>query len=212
MKQITNDLQTLIEDADGDGIGDFFDEENDTDCDEVYGNGKAIDSYNDGVNDCKDVELFSRCTEVDENGKSLDSDGDGVPNCLDEEPNTVSSGLVDVRGVGVDLGSGGACCDCKNVILPTVMFDNNSSRISPSSYGVLYAIAEKMKSCPGLNVTATGYTASKSGEQLAYKIATSIIDHLEANYGIERSRLSTGYSSGSGVEYSTKRIDLGQSK
>ncbi len=94
MKQITNDLQTLIEDADGDGIGDFFDEENDTDCDKVYGNGKAIDSDDDDVNDCKDVELFSRCTEVDENGKSLDYDGDGVPNCLDEEPNTASGGLV----------------------------------------------------------------------------------------------------------------------
>ena len=67
-----------------------------------------------------------------------------------------------------------------------------------------------MKQCPSLSVTATGYTASKSGEQLAWKRSNAIIDHLEANYGIERSRVSTGYSSGSGVEYSTRRIDLSQ--
>jgi outer membrane protein OmpA-like peptidoglycan-associated protein len=106
---------------------------------------------------------------------------------------------------------GNACCDCDNVTLPTIIFDNSSSRISPSSYGVLYTIAEKMKSCPGLNVSAVGYTASKSGEQLAYKRVNSVVDHLEANYGIERSRVTTGYSSGSGVEYSTRRIDFSQS-
>lgn len=213
MKQITNDLQTLIEDADGDGVGDFFDQEENTDCDRVYANGVAMDSDKDGVNDCNDKELFSLCTEVDENGVALDSDGDGVPNCLDEEPNTAAGGLVDARGVGVDLAAlAGGCCDCENVTLPTVIFDNNSSRISPASYGVLYAVAEKLKSCPGLKITATGYTTSKSGEQLAYKRANSIIDHLEANYGIERSRVSTDYTTGSDVEYSTRRIDLGQSK
>jgi hypothetical protein len=68
-----------------------------------------------------------------------------------------------------------------------------------------------MKSCPGLNVSAIGYTASKSGEQLAYKRVNSIVDHLEANYGIERSRISTGYASGSDVDYSTRRIDFNQS-
>ncbi|MFT5952140.1 MAG: hypothetical protein ACI9AU_000856, partial [Bacteroidia bacterium] len=31
------------------------------------------------------------------------------------------------------------------------------------------------------------------------------------NYGIERSRITTGYSSGSDVEYSTRRIDFSQS-
>jgi outer membrane protein OmpA-like peptidoglycan-associated protein len=209
MKEVTSKLKTLLEDADGDGVDDFTDKEADSECDKVWPNGKVMDSDGDGVNDCKDLQPFSISTEVDENGVALDTDGDGVPNSIDEEPNTAADALVNVRGQAVDVGN--ACCDCEKVTLPTIMFDNSSSKISPSSYGVLYTIAEKMKSCPGLNVSAIGYTASKSGEQLAYKRVNSIVDHLEANYGIERSRINTGYASGSEVDYSTRRIDLSQS-
>jgi len=209
IKEITNKLKTLLEDSDGDGVDDFKDKEADSECDKVWPNGKAMDSDGDGVIDCIDLQPFSICDEVDGNGVALDTDGDGVPNCLDEEPNSASDVLVNVRGQAVGVGNN-ACCDCDNITLPTIVFDNSSSRISPTSYGVLYTIAEKMKSCPGLSVSAVGYTASKSGEQLAYKRVNAIVDHLEANYGIERSRISTGYSSDSGVEYSTRRIDLNQ--
>jgi outer membrane protein OmpA-like peptidoglycan-associated protein len=209
LKEVTNKLKILLEDADGDGVNDFTDSEAESECDKVWPNGKVMDSDGDGVNDCKDLQPFSISTEVDENGVALDTDGDGVPNGIDEEPNTAADALVNVRGQAVEMGN--ACCDCDKVTLPTVMFDNSSSKISPSSYGVLYTIAEKMKSCPGLNVSAVGYTASKSGEQLAYKRVNSIVDHLEANYGIERSRISTGYASGSDVDYSTRRIDFNQS-
>ncbi|MFB1013552.1 MAG: outer membrane beta-barrel protein [Bacteroidia bacterium] len=209
LKEVTNKLKILLEDADGDGVNDFTDSEAESECDKVWPNGKVMDSDGDGVNDCKDLQPFSISTEVDENGVALDTDGDGVPNGIDEEPNTAADALVNVRGQAVEMGN--ACCDCDKVTLPTVMFDNSSSKISPSSYGVLYTIAEKMKSCPGLNVSAIGYTASKSGEQLAYKRVNSIVDHLEANYGIERSRISTGYASGSDVDYSTRRIDFNQS-
>jgi outer membrane protein OmpA-like peptidoglycan-associated protein len=215
MKKITNDLKTLIEDEDGDGVGDFFDTEDNTDCDKVYANGKAMDSDNDGLNDCKDLQPFSICDDVDANGVVKDDDNDGVPNCIDEEPTSPAGQLVDVRGKAVDMNQGGgnnACCDCSNVTLPTLIFDNGSSKISPSSYGVLYSVAEKMKQCPGLSISATGYTTSKSGEQLAWKRSNAVIDHLEANYGIERSRVSTGYATGSGVEYSTRRIELSATK
>jgi outer membrane protein OmpA-like peptidoglycan-associated protein len=211
MKVTTDKLKTLVEDADGDGVGDFFDTEADTDCDRVYANGKAMDSDKDGVNDCKDKELFSICDDVDADGVAKDSDGDGVPDCIDEEPNTPNGKLVDVRGKEYKFNEGGSCCDCDNVTLPTIIFENGSSKISPSSYGVLYTVAEKMKQCPGLSISATGYTVSKSGEQLAWKRSNAIIDHLEANYGIERSRINVGYTTGSGVEYSTRRIDLLQS-
>jgi hypothetical protein len=205
---IEEKLNVLAGDGDGDGVSDMFDVEDSTDCDRVYGNGKAIDTDNDGVVDCKDLEIVSICDDVDENGVALDTDGDGVPNCIDIEPNSAEGALVNVKGEAVDVN---ACCDCDNVSLPTIIFDNGSSKINPASYGVLYSIAEKMKQCPGLSITATGYTRSKSGEQLAWKRVNSIVDHLEANYGIERSRLTTDYSTGSGVEYSTRRIDLTQS-
>jgi outer membrane protein OmpA-like peptidoglycan-associated protein len=209
MKQITNDLKTLIEDKDGDGVGDFFDKEDSTDCDKVYGNGKAVDSDGDGINDCKDKQIFSICDDVDENGVAKDKDGDGVPDCIDEEPNSVAGVLVDVRGKAAKAGNDN-CCNCDKVTLPTIIFENGSSKIAPSSYGVLYAVAEKMKACPGLNISATGYTANKSGELLANRRSTAIIDHLEANYGIERSRIGISYSTGSGVEYNTRRVDLNQ--
>ena len=194
-------------DSDKDGVADIFDQEADTDCDKVYGNGKAIDSDGDGINDCKDLEPFSTSKEVDENGVAIDSDGDGVPDSLDEEPNSLAGEIVNARGVAA---KNGACCDCDNVILPSVIFENGSARISPSSFGILYSIAEKMKSCPSLTLSATGYTTSKAGEQIANKRSTAIVDHLEANYGIERGRIKTIYSTSKGVEFSNRRIDLGQ--
>lgn len=207
MKKVTEDLKELAKDDDGDGVSNFFDKDNtNTDCDKVYPNGIPMDSDNDGINDCDDVEPFSITTLVDENGRALDTDGDGVPDAFDEDNNTPAGVLVDARGNEVKVG--GACCDCDNVTLPTVIFDNSSSKIAPSSFGVLYTIAEKLKQCPSLSLNATGYTASKSGEQLAWKRSNAIIDHLEANYGIERSRVSTVYSSGKGIDFSTRRIDL----
>ena len=200
-------LNVLTADSDNDGVSDFFDQEDSTECDKVYGNGKAIDTDGDGVPDCKDLEIVSLCDDVDENGVAIDSDGDGVPNCIDIEPNTAEGALVNVKGEAVDVN---ACCDCENVSLPTVIFENGSSRISTNSYGILYSIAEKMKQCPSLTLNATGYTRSKAGEQLASKRIDAIVDHLEANYGIERSRVNKEYTSGSGVEYSTRRIDLKQ--
>lgn len=212
MKVTTDQLKTLIEDADGDGVGDFYDLEADTDKEaKVYGDGTSVDTDRDGIPDHKDKEIFSVVTDVDENGVAKDADGDGIPDAIDEEPNTPAGKLVDVRGRAVDIGNAN-CCDCDNVTLPSVIFNNGSSRVSPESYAVLYAVAEKLKQCPTLNISAIGYTTSKSGEQLAYKRATAIIDHLEANYGIERDRVKVDYSNDTSSEYSTRRIDFTSGK
>jgi outer membrane protein OmpA-like peptidoglycan-associated protein len=208
-------VDALSQDEDNDGVSDLFDTEADTDSGaNVYGDGSVVDSDGDGIPDHKDVERFSVIgsnVTYDENGKAVDTDGDGVPNGLDVDDNTVAGALVDVNGKEIELNNN-ACCDCDNVTLPSIIFDNNSSKISPSSFGILYAIAEKMKGCPGLTLSATGYTRSKSGEQLAWKRSNAIVDHLEVNYGIERSRVTTGFEAGSGVEYSTRRIDLNQAR
>lgn len=210
LEQMRIEIDALTGDDDGDGVANKHDKEENTECDRVYGNGIAMDVDGDGINDCDDAEMFSPCPDVDETGKALDDDGDGVPNCLDQEAGS-SGDNVDVNGRSIIIPEPkNACCDCDNVTLPSVMFDNGSTRISPSSYGVLYAIAEKLKGCPDLTISAVGYTANKSGERLAWKRANSIIDHLESNYGVDRSRISTGYAPGSGVEYSTKRIDFNQ--
>jgi OOP family OmpA-OmpF porin len=212
LKSITKELQKLANDEDGDGVGDFFDKDNTTGADvNTYGNGKAVDSDGDGVPDHLDKQPLVFAKNVDVNGVAADVDGDGVIDELDENTNTPAGVLVDSRGNEIEMG-GGLCCDCENVTLPSIIFDNGSSKIAPSSYGVLYAVAEKMKQCPEMSVSATGYTMSKSGEQLAWKRSNAIIDHLEANYGIERSRIATEYTTGAGVEYSTRRIELSNTK
>jgi hypothetical protein len=67
-----------------------------------------------------------------------------------------------------------------------------------------------MRSCPGLTLNSIGYTTSKTGEQIANKRSTAIVDYLEANCSIERSRIKTIYSTRKGLEFSNRRIDLGQ--
>lgn len=208
MAKTLEKMKPLLVDSDEDGVSDYYDQEDSTDCDKVYGNGKAVDSDGDGISDCKDAQPFSECDEVDENGVAIDTDGDGVPDCRDEENNTPDGSLVDVRGVGIDINEN--CCNCDNVTLPSIIFDNGSSRLSSSSYGILYNIAEKMKQCPELTITASGYSTSKAAEQLAWKRANAIIDHLEAQYGIDRSRVTVDYTSDASGDYSRRRIDLNQ--
>jgi outer membrane protein OmpA-like peptidoglycan-associated protein len=207
---INNSLKNLMADTDGDGVGDYFDKDNETpEGVKTYGDGTAVDTDGDGVPDSNDKEVFSLVTDVDADGVAKDDDGDGIPNALDAEPNSAAGARVDSKGKAFEIKEYSAY-NCDNITLPTVMFDNGSSKISPSSYGTLYSLAEKLRMCPSLSVVATGYTRSKSGERLAWKRANSIIDHLEANYGIERSRISTDYASDSDVDYSSRRIDFSQ--
>lgn len=205
---INNSLKNLMADTDGDGVGDYFDKDNETpEGVKTYGDGTAVDTDNDGVPDSQDKEIFSLVTDVDENGVAKDDDGDGIPNEIDAEPNSAAGAMVDSKGKAFEIKEYSSY-DCDNVTLPTIIFDNGSAKISASSYGVLYTLAEKLRMCPSLSITATGYTRSKSGERLAWKRANAIIDHLEANYGIERSRISTDYSSEYDVEYASRRIDF----
>ena len=211
MDSINKSLKNLMADTDGDGVADHFDKDNETpEGIKTYGDGTAVDTDGDGVPDSNDKEIFSLVTDVDADGVAKDDDNDGIPNSLDAEPNSPAGAMVDSKGKAFEIKESSAY-NCDNVTLPTIMFDNGSSKISPSSYGALYTLAEKLRMCPGLSVTATGYTRSKSGERLAWKRANSIIDHLEANYGVERSRITTDYAADADIDYASKRIDFSQS-
>ena len=210
MDSINKSLKNLMADTDGDGVGDYFDKDNETpEGVKTYGDGTAVDTDGDGVPDGEDKEVFSLVTDVDADGVAKDDDGDGIPNELDAEPNSAAGAMVDSKGKAFEIKESSAY-NCDNITLPTIMFDNGSSRILPSSYGTLYSLAEKLRMCPSLSVTATGYTRSKSGERLAWKRANSVIDHLEANYGIERSRISTDYAADTDLDYAARRIDFSQ--
>lgn len=217
LKEMGEKMKLLLIDTDGDGVADYFDKENDSDCDKVYGSGIMVDTDGDGIPDCRDLEPLSPCKEVDENGVSIDTDGDGIPDCLDKEANTAKGSIVDARGVALTterLGAAGIgggssnCCDCDNIMLPSILFDASGASITASNNALLYLIAEKMKQCPTAKIVATGYTSSKSGEQIAWRRANSIIDHLESNYGIDRSRVSVEYSRSGTGSNTSRRIDL----
>jgi len=205
---INKNLKTLMADSDGDGVGDYFDKDNETpDGVKTYGDGTSVDTDGDGVPDSKDKEVFSLVNDVDSDGVAKDDDGDGIPNAIDVEPSSPAGSMVDSKGKAIEIKEYSAY-NCDNLTLPTIMFDNGSSKISSSSFASLYTLAEKMRMCPSLSVTATGYTRSKSGERLAMKRANSIIDHLEANYGVERGRISVDYTADTDVDYASKRIDF----
>lgn len=219
LKEMGEKMKLLLTDTDGDGVADYFDKEkdSDSDCDKVYGSGIMVDTDGDGIPDCRDLEPLSPCKEVDENGVSIDTDGDGIPDCLDKEANTAKGSIVDARGVALTterLGAAGIgggssnCCDCDNIMLPSILFDASGASITASNNALLYLIAEKMKQCPTAKIVATGYTSSKSGEQIAWRRANSIIDHLESNYGIDRSRVSVEYSRSGTGSNTSRRIDL----
>lgn len=230
LNDLKDKVDLVLKDTDGDGVADYFDKDNETpEGVHTYGDGIAVDIDQDGVPDHEDDELFSdKGAEVDARGVMPDADKDGVPDYRDLEKNSpsnfvdrngrvitnqaISGGDRNVGGNNVTVGSN-ACCDCNDVILPSVIFDHKSSTIKPEFYGVLYNIAAKMKECPELNVSAIAYRyGSKTADQAAWKRANSIIDHIVTNYGISRDRFNVDTNqSGNGIEYGSRRVDMRQS-
>lgn len=220
LQDIKGKVDLLLIDSDGDGVADYYDKEPGTEKDAwVWGSGVAADIDEDGVPDFRDDQPFSeKGSTVDSRGVMIDNDFDDVPDYRDEDTKSIQGSIVSPstgKAVKIGAGGGGACCDCNDVILPAVIFDNASASVKPEFYGVLYSVAEKMKQCPDLRVTAIGYTArSKADSQLSYKRANAIIDYLNANYNIPRDRFSmnTDGNATSTTQYATRRIDLQKAK
>lgn len=217
LMEIGDKVELLLVDDDEDGVANYYDKEPESEKDAwVFGNGVAADIDRDGVPDHRDEQPYSeKGSEVDVNGVMVDVDKDNVPDYRDDDTKTPAKALVDGGGNEINIAKivseSAACCDCENVMLPAIVFDNGSARIKPEFYGALYSVAEKMKQCPNLNVDATGYAyRSKSGSNLATKRINAIIDYLNANYNIPRDRFEAN-NSGSGdadLPYKSRRIDL----
>lgn len=214
-------VELLLVDDDEDGVANYYDKDPNTEKDAwAWSNGVAADIDKDGVPDFRDNQPYSeKGSDVDVNGVMIDVDGDNVPDYRDEDTKTPAKALVDGAGNEINIAKivaeSAACCDCENVMLPAIVFDNGSARIKPEYYGALYSVAEKMKQCPNLNVDATGYAyRSKSGSSLASKRIEAIVDYLNANYNIPRDRFEAN-SNGSGdssLPYKSRRIDLTKGK
>lgn len=202
LNQNMDDLQAnvdgLAKDADGDGVADVFDKEENTPADvAVDGSGRALDTDGDGVPDYLDSDPFTtKGARVDENGKELDSDNDGVPDSQDIEPNTEEGALVNFQGKTINLeAAGGESTTTVSGALPSIYFKVNSSRIDYwSSYDRLAEVAKMMKAEAGIKVKVVGH-ADKTGaedynDKLAEKRAQAAVDHLVKIYGLDAGRFN----------------------
>lgn len=204
-------VNALSQDKDNDGVADYFDKEPESENNiMVYGSGIVVDSDQDGVPDFKDDQIFSeQGAPVNEKGVMVDADNDGVPDYRDEDPTTPAG--VGVTPTGRAIKSGGGCCDCEDVMLPAIIFDEGSAKVKPEFYGVLYSVAAKMKECPDLKIVTAGYSQkSKAGEQISWKRSNAVIEVLSKEYGVSRDRFIIDYNAkmDASKDYNNRRIDL----
>lgn len=169
----------VLDDADGDGITDQFDQEPNTPA------GAPVDSH----------------------GVSRDTDGDGVPDYKDKELVTPTQCQpVDADGVGKCPPP--ACCDslqklieeggirgkCKIGDLPSVTFRAKSITLSNDAKALLASAAQKIKDNPDCKIAVIGYCASsKSEQQLSWDRVNAVISYLVDKEGINQDRFIFKY-------------------
>lgn len=198
MADLQANVDGLAKDADGDGVSDIFDKEENTPADvAVDGSGRSLDTDGDGVPDYLDADPFTtKGARVDENGTELDSDGDGVADSQDIEPNTAEGALVNFQGKTITLESAGGETNVSvSGGLPSIYFKVNSARIDYwSSYDRLAEVAKIMKADKAIKVKVVG-SADKTGAEdyntsLAEKRAQAAVDHLVKIYGLDAGRFT----------------------
>jgi outer membrane protein OmpA-like peptidoglycan-associated protein len=157
----------VLDDADGDGVTDQFDNEPNTPA------GAPVDSH----------------------GVSKDTDGDGVPDYKDKQLITPTECQpVDADGVGKCPDP--ACCQdmvkkqsCAIGDLPSVSFKANSAAVSKDAEAVLATVADRMRNNPTCKVVVTGYgEPSKASQQLSWDRVNAIINHMVDKQGISIDR------------------------
>ena len=198
MADLQANVDGLAKDADGDGVSDIFDKEENSPADvAVDGSGRSLDTDGDGVPDYLDSDPFTtKGARVDENGKELDSDNDGVADSQDIEPNTEAGALVNFQGKTINLeAAGGTSSVSVSGGLPSIYFKVNSARIDYwSSYDRLAEVAKIMKADANVKLKVVG-NADKTGaedynQSLGEKRAQAAVDHLVKIYGIDAGRFS----------------------
>ncbi len=155
----------VLDDADGDGVTDQFDNEPNTPA------GCPVDSH----------------------GVSKDTDGDGVADCKDKQLITPTDCQpVDADGVGKCPDP--ACCtvkpvECANVSMPSVSFKNNSATLSTEAQAALGTLAASVRNNPNCKLVVSGYgEPSKAGQQLSWDRVNSVISYLVDKQGIGADR------------------------
>ncbi len=171
----------ILDDADGDGVTDQFDNEPNTPA------GAPVDSH----------------------GVSKDTDGDGVPDYKDKELITPTQCQpVDADGVGKCPDP--PCCDsimqnmmrkpvCNIGDLPSINFSGRSVRVSKDAEAVLTTVADRMRNNPECKIVVTGYgEPSKASQQLSWDRVNAVINYMVDKQGISSDRFIFKYGEGGG--------------
>lgn len=174
----------VLDDADGDGITDQFDNEPNTPAGApVDAHGVSRDTDGDGVPDYKDKELITptQCQPVD-------ADGVGKcppPACCDE-----------LREAMKNLQAKSAC----NVgSLPSVTFRGKSVTLSNDAKALLASAAQQIKSNPDCKIAVVGYcSTNKSEQQLSWDRVNAVITYLVEKEGISSDRFIFKYGEAGG--------------
>lgn len=166
----------VLDDADGDGITDQFDQEPNTPA------GAPVDAH----------------------GVSRDTDGDGVPDYKDKELITPTQCQpVDADGVGSCPPP--ACCDsimkygvgrgnCGIGDLPSVTFRAKSITLSNDAKALLASAAQSIRNNPNCKIAVIGYcSSSKSEQQLSWDRVNVVINYLVDKEGISNDRFIFKY-------------------
>jgi outer membrane protein OmpA-like peptidoglycan-associated protein len=168
-------------DDDGDGVLNEFDEEPNTPAGcPVDSKGKTLDTDGDGVPDCKDLEKITP-TECQKEG--VDADGRGKcprPACCDERPTPPP-----VSDCASNLGE-----------MPTLEFEDGSSKLSDDAKSALDALAEAMKANADCSVSvAGGCSDSKASKKVADGRANAVKKYL-VSQGVSGDRVTVNACSG----------------
>ncbi|MBC7902516.1 MAG: OmpA family protein, partial [Gemmatimonadaceae bacterium] len=177
----------VLDDADGDGITDQFDQEPNTPSNApVDSHGVSKDTDGDGVPDMKDKELITptQCQPVD-------ADGVGKcppPDCCNTIDSLIKNGLIGGNRQGCGIGD-----------LPSLSFSGRSVVLSNDAKAVLTGVADKLRNNPNCRVAVIGYgESSKSAQQLSWDRVNAVIKHLVEKEGISEDRFIFKYGQGEG--------------
>lgn len=168
----------VLDDADGDGVTDQFDNEPNTPAGSpVDTHGVSRDTDGDGVPDAKDKELITptQCQPVD---------ADGVGKCPPPDCCKVIDSLMQygIRG------------RCNIGDLPSITFKGRSVTLNNDAKALLASIAQKMRDNSECKVAVVGYcSSSKSEQQLSWDRVNAVINYLVDKEGVGSDRFIFKY-------------------
>lgn len=168
----------VLDDADGDGVTDQFDNEPNTPAGSpVDSHGVSRDTDGDGVPDAKDKELITptQCQPVD---------ADGVGKCPPPDCCKVLDSLMQygVRG------------RCNIGDLPSITFSGRGVALNNDARALLTGVATKIRDNSECKIAVIGYCASsKSEQQLSWDRVNSVINYLVEKEGISADRFIFKY-------------------